>query len=68
MHMQDLMPLTTDMTMEEFLGRVLMAALENETYEIQNVFAYGGNLVDFQLVITNIRPAASLEVLQEQRM
>lgn len=60
--------LNTEMPLNEFLGRVLVAALENETYEVQSVFVYGGNLIDFEMHITNVRPAADLHTLQDRSM
>lgn len=69
MHTPDgMLAMDMDIPLNEFLGRVLVAALENEAYEIQSVFCYGGNLIDFEMKITNVRPAANLDTLQEQRM
>ena len=59
--------LDTDITVTEFLQRVLVAALESETYEIQSVFLYGGNIVDFEMRITSVRPSTDLEQLQQER-
>ena len=55
------------MTVSEFLGRVLVAAMDQETYEIRSVFRYGGNEIDFVLTIADVRPATDFESLRTTR-
>jgi hypothetical protein len=56
-----------DMTVSEFLGRVLVAAMDQETYEIRSVFRYGGNEIDFVLTIADVRPVIDFESLRSTR-
>lgn len=64
---REMAELDMTMTVEDFLRRVLVSALENEVYEIQSVFVYGGNVIDFNMAITRVRPAAPLDTLQTAR-
>lgn len=59
--------INTDMTVSDFLGRVLMAALDNETYEVRSTFSYGGNHVDFIMKVLEVRPAVDLKSLQNSK-
>lgn len=55
----------TEMSIREFIGRVLVAALENQSYEIKSAFLYGGNLVDFEMRITGVHASVDITQLQE---
>lgn len=63
----DAVEVSVDMPVSEFLGRVLMAALDDETYEVRSTFSYGGNHVDFIMRVVDVRPAMSLDALQNSK-